>query len=118
MNAYALKELVVVENTLVKRRIRRAVAELAGRGEAGRRMVRILSRQVIRLVAAITVSRRALVHIILVAGGAGLGGVDPDALEELIVVERALGEGGVGCAVAELTRRGESGRRMVRILSR
>ena len=88
----ALEELVVVEYSLVKRRIGRFVASLAGRGKSGRGMVRVGGRLVIRLVAAVTDARRSFVHIVLMAGGARLGGMDPDALEELVVVERALVE--------------------------
>ena len=90
-------------------RVRRPVAGLARGRKSGGRVVRAGGALVGRTVTAVTVSRRALVDVVLVARDAGLGGVHPGERIVRAVLEAGLRERGVRRLVAELALRREPG---------
>ncbi len=95
----------------------RAMARLAGGGEPGGTVGRGARAVVVCAMAADAVARRALVDVVLVAGGAGGRRVGTDQLEDGVVIEAAraaVAPGGVGRAMARLAGGGEAGLDMVR----
>jgi len=94
MRAGERVDAAVVERRLPAR-IRRPVAGFARGREPGRRVVRAGGALVVRPVTAVTVSRRALVDVVPVARGAGLGGVHPGERVVRAVLEAGLRKRGV-----------------------
>ena len=87
----------------------RAMTELALRREAGGDVVRVLRPVEVGQVARRTVTGRALVEAVLVAGGAGRVGVRTVQGERRVVIEPGLGERDVGGAVAHVALHREPG---------
>ena len=76
------RESRVAERALLPRGVGRLVARLAGRREAGRRVIGIARAVVVGQVAADAVARRAPVDVVDVAGRARLRRVDADQRED------------------------------------
>ena len=119
VHADQLEEAVVVEaGAASPGRVARPVAAVARGREAGGGVVGARRAVVIGAVTAHAVGRGALVDVVPMTRGAGLGGVRAHEREVRVVVEGRLLEGRVRRAMARLARRGEPRGGVIRLRRR
>jgi len=109
------REPCVIEGPLVPTGVSWPVARFAGGREAGRLVIGVGGLIVLRFMASIAGAGCTLVHVAPVACATRSGSVQPDQLEESVVIEFPLVPAAVRGLVTVVAARRESGCLMVRI---